>query len=74
MGCIEYPAEEHRRIYKFQFGIFLHCPTAHPQQSAQSGGIELLDFRNIQHENAYAFQLLNPATQLVERGPTHHAP
>ena len=61
MRRLEHPAEEQRRIHQLQLRVLLHSPTAHQQQRSQSSGIELPDFRNVEHQHSQAFRSLDPA-------------
>src|ERR1017187_3858008 len=66
-------AEEMRRVHQFHLPTITHRPPTHQQQGSQTSCIQLLDFGNIKDQHADAFQLLDPAPELVERCSTHHA-
>src|SRR5271166_2318331 len=74
MCCFKQPTEKYRWIHQLHPGRPLHGPTSHEQKGSQATRIQLIDFRNIEHEYADAFQLLDLAPELVQRCPADHAP
>src|SRR5208283_5958803 len=73
MRRFQHDAKENRRIRQLHLRRLLHCPTAHQQQSSQATRIQLPDFREIKHQHPDTIELLDPAPELVERCPAHHA-
>ena len=73
MRRLQYSAEEDRRVHQLDRRRPLRRPTAHLQQGSQTTCVEMVDFGNVQDEQTDTFELLDPAPECVERGPTHHA-
>lgn len=73
MGRLQHVAEKRRRIHQLQPGTLLRGPTSHEEQSTQAAGIELINFGNIEHEHANALELLDTASEAIERSSAYHA-
>src|SRR6266852_1640420 len=69
MRGFEHLAEKNRWVHYLHLRRVPRRPTAHPQQGSQAARIQMVNFRNIQHQNADRFELLDPAPELVERRP-----
>src|SRR6266853_4678391 len=73
MRRLQQITEENRRVHQLHPHRVPHRPTAHEQQRSQATGIQMVDFRNIEHQHADTLELLDPAPELVERYSAHHA-